>query len=366
MGSRDKDQPHQPLLSSLVIRPAVTDAGDAAGGGRAGATDYEPGEVRRDPPPYSRNDRYSDDPGYRIHAGSGSPPRRRDADHRYNSDFNHSGGPPRGRDFGGGRDPGRFRESSPPYPRGRIGGRPPGRGFDGPGFGPGPFRGDGGNRNNPNVRPREGDWICSDPLCGNLNFARREYCNNCKRPRYGPGGSPRRGGYPGPPPPHAAPRRFPGPPLDVSPGRTMNGYRSPPRGWARDGPRDFVPGGLPPPRHGGRIPDHDMRRGRPDYPDDEFRGRGKFDRPMSMDWAHRDRGRDLMFNERKGFDRRLPSPPLPPPPQRGRWGRDVRERSRSPIRGGPPPKDFRRDMYLERGRDDRRDMGGRDRVGDVY
>ncbi|OAY53780.1 basic salivary proline-rich protein 3 isoform X1 [Manihot esculenta] len=371
MGSRDKDQTtshHQPLLSSLVVRPSVSDGGDGGGGGRAAGSDYEPGEVRREPLPYSRSDRYSDDPGYRMHAGSGSPARRRDADHRYSSDFDHSGGPPRGREFGGGRDPGRFRDSSPPYARGRVGGRAPGRGFEGPGFGPGPFRGEGVSRNNPNVRPREGDWICSDPLCGNLNFARREYCNNCKRPRYSPGGSPRRG-YPGPPPPHAPPRRFPGPPLDISPVRTMNGYRSPPRGWARDGPRDFGPGGPPPARHGGRFPDHDVRRVRPDYPDDDYRGRNKFDRAMPVDWGHRDRGRDNFFNDRKGFERRLPSPPPPPPPpglpQRGRWGRDVRERSRSPIRGGPLVKEYRRDMYMERGRDDRRGMG-RDRMGDVY
>ncbi|KAI3775523.1 hypothetical protein L1987_50102 [Smallanthus sonchifolius] len=48
MSSRDKDPttPHQPLLSSLVVRP--TDSG--------GGSDYEPGEVRRDPPPYSRSD----------------------------------------------------------------------------------------------------------------------------------------------------------------------------------------------------------------------------------------------------------------------------------------------------------------------
>lgn len=88
-----------------------------------------------------------------------------------------------------------------------------------------------------------------------------------------------------------------------------------------------------------------------------------------MDWGHRDRGRDNFFNDRKGFERRLPSPPPPPPPpglpQRGRWGRDVRERSRSPIRGGPLVKEYRRDMYMERGRDDRRGMG-RDRMGDVY
>ncbi|CAK7337427.1 unnamed protein product [Dovyalis caffra] len=445
MGSRDKDQTtphHQPLLSSLVVRPSVSDGGDGVGGGgRPGGSDYEPGEVRREPPSYSRSDRYSDDPvrevaaylfkilgdglhwvlisnllslavfmgsvhlaalsyglmwlwgiynvrtisednwiklvatkfcelfghwclllvecllvlllllkhvltevlgtyvwlgygGYRLRAGSGSPVRRRDADRRYSSDFDNSGGPPRGRDFSNGRDR--------------------------------PLRGEGISRNNPNVRPREGDWICSDPSCGNLNFARREYCNNCKRPRYRPGGSPRRG-YPGPPPPHAPPRRFPGPPLDLSPGRTMNGYRSPPRGWARDGPRDFGLGGPLPPRQGGRFSDHDMRRDRSDYPDDEYRGRNKFDRPMPMDWGHKDRGRDGLFNERKGFERRPPSPPLPPPslPQRGRWGRDGRDRSRSPIRGALPPKEFRQDMYMDRGRDDRHPVG-RDRMRHVY
>lgn len=85
-------------------------------------------------------------------------------DHRYSPDFNHSGGLPRSRDFGSGRDPGRYRDSSPPYGRGRGGGRPFSRAFDGPGLGPGPFRGEGMSRNNPNVRPRDGDWVCSDPL----------------------------------------------------------------------------------------------------------------------------------------------------------------------------------------------------------
>lgn len=68
MTSRDKDQTtphHQPFLSSLVVRPSVSDgggAGGADGGGGGRVSDYEPGEVRREPPPYSR-DRFSDEPG---------------------------------------------------------------------------------------------------------------------------------------------------------------------------------------------------------------------------------------------------------------------------------------------------------------
>lgn len=311
-------------------------------------------------------------PGYRARAVSGSPVRRRDVDRRYSpAPIERLDGPPRHRGFGGGRDnlrsPGRYRDFSPPHARGR-GGRPFGRGFDGHGHGhghgPGAIRGEGMHKNNPNVRPREGDWYCTDPACGNLNFARREYCNNCKRSRYAPAGSPRR--YGGPPPPMGPPRRFPGPPMDRSPGRFGNGYRSsPPRGWPRDGPRDFGPGG-PPPRHEGRFPDHHLRRDRLDYPDEDFRDRGKFDRPPPPEWGPRDHGRDG-FLDRKGYERRPLSPLAPPPPPpRGRWAdRDMRERSRSPIRGGPPPKEFRRDPYMERGREDRRGVG-RDRMSNVY
>lgn len=65
MSSRDKDQTtphHQPLISSLVVRPTVSDGG-GEGGGRGGGSDYEPGEVRREPPTYYRSDRYSDEAG---------------------------------------------------------------------------------------------------------------------------------------------------------------------------------------------------------------------------------------------------------------------------------------------------------------
>lgn len=102
-------------------------------------------------------------PGYRIHAGSGSPVRRK-SDQRFSSNFDQAGGLPRSRELGNGRDSGRYRDSSPPFIRGRGGGRPFGRGIDGPEFGPGSLRGEGLSRNNPNVRPREGDWICPDPL----------------------------------------------------------------------------------------------------------------------------------------------------------------------------------------------------------
>ncbi|XP_076889821.1 uncharacterized protein LOC143540722 [Bidens hawaiensis] len=361
MSSRDNDStaPHQRLLSSLVVRPS-----DSGGGG---GSDYEPGEVRRDPPPYSRSDRFPDDShGYRLRTDSESPVRRRNRSHHYSPDFDRSdaGVPARNSGFGRGRESGRYRDYSPPsYGRGRFGGgsfgggrfgggRFGGRGFNGGPMGGRGFRGGGDviPRNNPNVCPREGDWMCTDPTCNNLNFARRENCNNCNRSRYAPPGSPPRRGYPGPP---LMPRRFSGPPLDRSPGRSFNGYRSPPRGLGREVPRDFGAAGPPlhHPRHEGRLPrDHH----RADYLEDDLRDRNRFDRPLAEpNWGQ----------DRRGYDRRplSPSGPAVQPAAVGRGGgrwaaHDERERSRSTVRGGGG-KEFRRDGYMDRGREERRGMG---------
>ncbi|KAI3898920.1 hypothetical protein MKW92_015510 [Papaver armeniacum] len=393
MGSRERElttaAPPSHHLSSLVVRP------DESGGGGGGGSDYEPGEVRREPPPsYSRGgapDRFHHEvSGNGTRASSGSPLSRRKFDYHPRADYDSSGPMNIGRGFRGGRGPGRFRDSSPPYGRGRGGGARfsgrdfdgprrdfdgprrdfdgPRRDFDGPRFGSGPFRGVEGGvlRNNPNVPPREGDWICPDPSCGNLNFARREYCNKCNRLRIGPrDGSPRRN-YQGPP-------RFSGLPVDGSPVRGgPNGFNRspPPRSWGRDGPKEFGAGPTHARHGGGRFPDNHVRRERPDYRDeDDFRDRGKFDRPLPSDWNHRDRGRDTFFKERRGGlnmrnERRPLSPPPPLPPHRARFGRDIRERSRSPLRNGAPT-DYRRDSYAGRGGRDAR-VGGmaRGQVGD--
>ncbi|GAB2292294.1 hypothetical protein Dimus_026542 [Dionaea muscipula] len=365
MDSRDKQiGPHQPLLSSLVVRPSET-----GGEGVGGRTDYETGEVRDDRAPYSRHERYPDEHGDKTWAHSGSPIHRREVGHRYSPDIDKQGDLRR-RGFQSDMDalryPGRYRDS--PTSHYRRGARPFRRAFEDRGLGPGLLRGDALQRNNPNVRPRDGDWYCPDPRCGNLNFARREHCNSCGKYRNAPVGSPRRG-HGGPAPPFGGPRRFPAPPMERSPGRFTNGYRSPSHGWPRDGPRDFGPSIMPHPRHEGRFSDHHARRDRLDYPDEDVRG-SDFDRLAPPDWASRERAKDHIIDDRKGHERRIPSPlllPPPPPPHPAHRGRrvehDMRERSRSPIVG--PPKDFHRNLFVERNRDERRG-GERDRVGRVY
>ncbi|XP_033143324.1 histidine-rich glycoprotein-like [Brassica rapa] len=118
--------------------------------------------------------------GHRTRASSTSPPHRPYEDHRHGSDLNHSGAPPppRGREFSG------IRESSGRY----IDYSPPRHKF-------------------------------LDFRCRNLNFARREVCYKCNRHRYARVNSP------------------PPPPMNLSPRRNFNGYRSsPPSGYPRDYP----------------------------------------------------------------------------------------------------------------------------------
>ncbi|KAL1216295.1 hypothetical protein V5N11_026774 [Cardamine amara subsp. amara] len=348
MGSNERDQTtqhHPHHICSLVVRPSGSNDGE--GDRHAAAGDYEPGEFSRDRLSFARSDRHKGDNGHRTRASSSSPPRRAFEDHRHGSDLNHSGAPPRGREFSNRREAsGRFRDYSPPYARGGAGPRPHGRGLDGPE----PAHGsEGMSRNNiSKVEPRDGDWYCSDPLCRNLNFARRECCYKCKRHRNAPVNS------------HPPPRLLP-PPMNLSPRRDFNGYRSsPPLGWPRD---------YPPPRQDHPTwRDRDRERDRLHFSDHEYPP----SRRIVSDWVHTEP------HQKPHYDRRPPlSPPPPPlpPPRGGRWGQLSRERSRSPplrdgppppLRGGPPPlRDYRRDNYFERGgRDDRR--GGRGRMGNSY
>ncbi|XP_020088686.1 zinc finger Ran-binding domain-containing protein 2 [Ananas comosus] len=268
-------------------------------------------------------------------AGSISPPRRgRFDDAQYGPDYDDPVGPRYVRGFNSGRGGGRFRDVSPNYGFGR-GGRSSGRGYAGRGLQP--SEGEYVHRNDPNLSPREGDWICQNPTCGNLNFARRTHCNNCNKYRYGPelcrsSRSPRRG-YTNSPPPHGPlPRAFVPPLIERDPRRGMERYRSPARGWAIDDPRDF------PARQRERL----YYREELDY----NRDRASFDWSVSDEWDRaRDRGResrDQFLTDRRGYDQRSPSP-------RGHWGRNLRgERSRSPT-GDRALKG----SFIGRGRDDR-------------
>lgn len=184
--------------------------------------------------------------------------------------------------------------------------------------------------------------------CNNLNFARRDHCNNCHRPRRGNELSPRRG-HPGPPPPL---RRFSG--MDPSPRRASNGYRLPPRIGRNYGV--YLPTERD--RREDRFADRHIRRDQPGYLNDGFDQRNRFDRREApINYPPRETNRDNLYHDRKEYERRIPSPPLPsnhPPQLPVRWARD---RSRSPIliRDELPLKDYRRGSYPEHGRNERQD-----------
>ncbi|XP_045066798.1 uncharacterized protein LOC121550325 isoform X5 [Coregonus clupeaformis] len=81
-----------------------------------------------------------------------------------------------GRGGGGGMRGGRGRGGEAEF------GGPMGRGGFGGGRGGGGFSGDNGGRGN-GGQQRAGDWKCSNPVCGNMNFSWRNECNQCKSPK---------------------------------------------------------------------------------------------------------------------------------------------------------------------------------------
>uniref|UniRef100_A0A0A9DUU1 RanBP2-type domain-containing protein n=1 Tax=Arundo donax TaxID=35708 RepID=A0A0A9DUU1_ARUDO len=310
-----------------------------------------PPQRRRFSPPRfqpPRHPRFHDEPqGYRMHSGPSPHPRRQepsgfDDGPRYTHGYQ-----------GGGRGGARVREGSPPYGRG---GRSYGRGFSAPGKDFINIDGEYVHRNDPNLSPREGDWICQNPNCGNLNFARRTHCNNCNKYRYAPevyepSRSARRG-YFSPPP--RGPPRIARPPGDRAPPRDMARYRSPPRGWGVGDPRGYA--ARSPPERAGRFTEPSLKERISFRGEHDVRDRVKFDWPATDDYSQRERPHDGMYLDRSR--RRSGSP-------RGNWANDPRDRSRSPLRNRPmkssftgrgQPDDYA-DPYVSRGRPNNVDAG---------
>ncbi|RCV21733.1 hypothetical protein SEVIR_4G128700v4 [Setaria viridis] len=310
---------------------------------------------RFSPPPRFqplRQPRFHDEQqGYGMHGGP-SPPRPRrpegskfdDAGPRYTHGYQ-----------GGGRGGVRFREGSPPYGRG---GRSYGRGYGAP---PGKdfinIDGEYVHRNDPNLSPREGDWICQNPNCGNLNFARRTHCNNCNKFRYSareayePRRSPPRG-YPSPPP--RGPPRMVGPPGDRAPPREMARYRSPPHGWGAGESRGYA--ARSPPERPVRFTDASPKERMGFRGERDLRDRAKFEWSATDDYGRRERPHDGYIDRSR---RRSGSP-------RANWGNDLRDRSRSPPRnrlmkssftGRGRPDNYAADPYASRGRPNSMEAG---------
>uniref|UniRef100_J3MDR2 RanBP2-type domain-containing protein n=1 Tax=Oryza brachyantha TaxID=4533 RepID=J3MDR2_ORYBR len=284
--------------------------------------------------------------GYGMHAGL-SPPRQRRPENR---SVDGAFGPRYAHGYqGGGRGVTRFRDGSPPYGRGD---RSYGRGSSAPGKDFINIDGEYVHRNDPNLSPREGDWICQNPSCGNLNFARRTHCNNCNKYRYSrevrPSHSPHRD-YSNPP--RGPPRNLG--PSDRAPPREVARYRSPPRGWGVSDPKGYA--ARSPPDHAGRYADPLQRERTCFRSDRQLRDHGNWS--SAEDYNPREHPHDDMYLERSR--RRSVSP-------RDNWEHNMRDRSRSPagsrlFKGsftgrGRPDLEYA-DRYVGRGRPNNLDVG---------